>query len=271
MSLTEEEILRYSRHLLLPGFGSQGQERLKAAKVLVVGAGGLGSPVLMYLAAAGVGTLGVADADVVDTTNLQRQILHSTTDVGRTKVSSAEETLSALNPLVTIEAHDTRLEPDNALELIEPYDVVVDGVDNFSSRYLLNDACVRAGKVLVEGGILRFRGLVMSIHGGRTACFRCAYEEPPPEGEVPTCSQAGVLGAVAGIVGTIQAAEVLKIVTGLGEPLFGRLLQLDAAGMTFHEVAIPRRADCPGCGPAAASRPLEACALSCDAARRQEA
>lgn len=270
MGLTEEEILRYSRHLLLPGFGSEGQERLKAAKVLVVGAGGLGSPALLYLAAAGVGTLGVVDADVVDTTNLQRQILHSTTDVGRPKVSSAEETLSALNPLVTIAAHETRLGPANALELIEPYDVVVDGVDNFASRFLLNDACVRAEKSLVEGGILRFRGLVMSIQGGQTACYRCAYEEPPPEGEVPTCSQAGVLGAIAGIVGTIQAAEVLKILTGLGEPLFGRLLQLDAAGMTFHEVAVPRNADCPGCGPGAGSRPLEGYAMSCDAGRRQE-
>ncbi len=226
--LTEEEIQRYSRHIILPEVGGAGQQKLKQASVLVVGAGGLGSPVLLYLAAAGVGRIGIIEDDVVDVTNLQRQILHTTPDVGQPKVKSASETMKQINPLVEIDVYHERLTKENIFPLLEKYDVVVDGVDNFPTRYLINDACVMKGKTLIEGGILRFMGLIMSIRGGETACYRCVYEEPPPPGTVPSCAEAGILGAVAGVMGTLQATEVLKILTGVGKPLYNRMLQFDA-------------------------------------------
>jgi len=247
-SLGEEEVLRYSRHLLLPEFGVQAQARLKAGRVLVVGAGGLGSPVLLYLAAAGVGRLGIVDDDVVDLTNLQRQIAHGTPDVGTSKVGSAATAVTLLNPNVEVVRHEERLDELNVLRLIEPYDVIVDGVDNFAARYLLNDACVLNGKTMVEAGVLRYQGVVTAIDGGRSACYRCAFPEPPPPGVVPTCSQAGVLGAVVGVIGALQAAEVLKILTGNGEPLYDRHLYYDALTARFSEVAVTRSPACPVCG-----------------------
>ena len=263
--LSGDDILRYSRHLLLPGFGAATQQRLRDGRVLVVGAGGLGSPVIIYLAAAGVGTLGIIDNDVVDLTNLQRQIVHGVSDIGRSKVTSATEAVAALNPGVRVVEHDTRLGADNVMQLIAEYDVIVDGVDNFAARFLLNDACVLAGKTLVEAGILRFGGLVMTIRGGESACYRCVFNEPPPPGAVPSCSEAGVLGSVAGVVGALQANEVIKVLTGIGEPLLGRLLQFDALRTEFYEVAVGRAAGCAVCGDAPTiTAPIEydlSCAL----------
>ncbi|GBE57776.1 putative adenylyltransferase/sulfurtransferase MoeZ [bacterium BMS3Abin01] len=247
-NLTEEEIERYSRHIILPEVGGRGQQKLKEASVLVVGAGGLGSPALLYLTAAGVGRIGIIEDDVVDLTNLQRQVLHATADVGKPKAQSASETMKQINPLVEVDVYRERLNKDNILPLVEKYDVVVDGVDNFPTRYLINDACVMKKKALVEGGILRFMGLIMSIRGGETACYRCVYEEPPPPGTVPSCAEAGILGAVAGVVGTLQATEVLKILTGVGKPLFNRMLQFDAEELSFHEVQAKRNPKCPVCG-----------------------
>ncbi len=246
--LSEAEIERYSRHIILPELGGAGQQKLKQASVLVVGAGGLGSPALLYLTAAGVGRIGVIEDDVVDLTNLQRQVLHGTSDVGRPKVISASETMKQLNPHVQIDVYNQRLTKENIFDIIEKYDVIVDGVDNFPTRYLLNDACVMKHKTLVEGGILRFMGLIMSIRGGETACYRCVFEEPPPPGAVPSCAEAGVLGAVAGVIGTMQATEVLKILTGFGQPLYDRLLQFDAEELRFHEVKARRNPKCPVCG-----------------------
>ncbi len=246
--LSEAEIERYSRHIILPELGGAGQQKLKQASVLVVGAGGLGSPALLYLTAAGVGRIGVIEDDVVDLTNLQRQVLHGTSDVGRPKVVSASETMKQLNPHVQIDVYNQRLTKENIFDIIEKYDVIVDGVDNFPTRYLLNDACVMKQKTLVEGGILRFMGLIMSIRGGETACYRCVFEDPPPPGAVPSCAEAGVLGAVAGVVGTMQATEVLKILTGFGQPLYDRLLQFDAEELRFHEVKARRNPKCPVCG-----------------------
>lgn len=247
-NLSEEEIERYSRHIILPEVGGTGQQKLKDASVLVVGAGGLGSPVLLYLTAAGVGRIGIIEDDVVDLTNLQRQVLHATPDVGKPKADSAHETMKKINPHVEVDVYRERLNRDNIFPLLEHYDIVVDGVDNFPTRYLLNDACVMKKKTLVEGGILRFMGLIMSIQGGETACYRCVYEEPPPPGTVPSCAEAGILGAVAGVVGTLQATEVLKIITGVGEPLYNRLLQFDAEALRFHEVKARRNPACPVCG-----------------------
>ncbi len=247
-NLSEEEIERYSRHIILPEVGGGGQQKLKQSSVLVIGAGGLGSPALLYLTAAGVGRIGVIEDDVVDLTNLQRQVLHATPDVGKAKAKSASETMQRLNPHVEIDIHQHRLTKNNIFDIIESYDVIVDGVDNFPTRYLLNDACVMKNKTLVEGGILRFMGLIMSIRGGDTACYRCVFEEPPPPGTVPSCAEAGVLGAVAGVVGTLQATEVLKILTGIGKPLYNRLLQFDAEELRFHEVKAKRNPGCPVCG-----------------------
>lgn len=247
-NLTEEEIERYSRHIILPEVGGTGQQKLKESSVLVVGAGGLGSPVILYLTAAGVGRIGVIEDDVVDLTNLQRQILHATPDVGKHKAQSASETMRQINPHVEVDVYRQRLNKDNIFALLDKYDVVVDGVDNFPTRYLLNDACVMKKKTLVEGGILRFMGLIMSIRGGETACYRCVFEEPPPPGTVPSCAEAGILGAVAGVAGTLQATEVLKILTGVGKPLFNRLLQFDAEELRFHEVKAKRNPRCPVCG-----------------------
>lgn len=246
--LTRPELLRYARHLALPGVGVEGQRRLKAARVLCVGAGGLGSPLALYLAAAGVGTLGIVDFDVVDATNLQRQILHGTGDVGRSKLDSAAERLADANPHVEIVRHETRLTSDNALDLLAGYDVVVDGTDNFPTRYLVNDACVLLGKPNVYGSIFRWEGQVsvFAMPGG--PCYRCLFREPPPPGLVPNCAEGGVLGVLPGVIGSLQALETLKLLLGVGEPLTGRLLIFDALDLSWREVALRRNPDCPVCG-----------------------
>ncbi len=254
--LTREELARYHRHIILPEVGEAGQRRLKAARVLCVGTGGLGSPVAMYLAAAGVGTLGLVDFDVVEFHNLQRQILHATPDVGRPKLQSARLRLSALNPGVKLVLHDGALNSSNALRIIRDYDLVVDGTDNFPARYLINDACVILGKPEVYGAIFRFEGQasVFATSGG--PCYRCVYPEPPPPGLVPSCAEAGVFGALPGVVGSIQATEAIKLVLGIGEPLAGRLLVYDALRMTFRELRVRRNAQCPVCGDAPSIREL---------------
>src|SRR5215217_5500505 len=247
-SLTAMEIKRYSRHLILPEVGVDGQRKLKAAKVLCIGAGGLGSPVALYLAAAGVGTIGIVDFDVVDYSNLQRQILHGTSDVGRSKLDSAREKLVALNPEVKIELYDTALSSENALDLFRPYDVIVDGTDNFPTRYLVNDACVLLRKPNAYGSIFRFEGQasVFALESG--PCYRCLYPEPPPPGLVPSCTEGGVLGVLPGIIGMIQATEALKLILGVGEPLIGRFLIFDALRMKFRELKLRKDPECPVCG-----------------------
>jgi sulfur-carrier protein adenylyltransferase/sulfurtransferase len=247
-SLTAMEIKRYSRHLILPEVGVDGQRKLKAAKVLCIGAGGLGSPVALYLAAAGVGTIGIVDFDVVDYSNLQRQILHGTSDVGRSKLDSARDKLVALNPEVKIELFDTALSSANALDLFRPYDVIVDGTDNFPTRYLVNDACVLLRKPNAYGSIFRFEGQA-SVFGLESGpCYRCLYPEPPPPGLVPSCAEGGVLGVLPGLVGVIQATEALKLILGVGEPLIGRFLIVDALRMKFRELKLRKDPDCPVCG-----------------------
>ena len=246
--LTNDEIKRYSRHLIMPEVGVEGQRKLKAAKVLCIGAGGLGSPAAMYLAAAGVGTLGIVDFDVVDFSNLQRQILHGTPDVGRSKLASAKDRLNALNPNVKIENYETALSSQNALELFEPYDVILDGTDNFPTRYLVNDACVLLGKPNAYGSIFRFEGQA-SVFGTKDGpCYRCLYPEPPPPGLVPSCAEGGVLGVLPGIIGVIQATETLKLIMKVGEPLIGRFLIFDALRMKFRELKLRKEPDCPVCG-----------------------
>jgi len=247
--LSNDEILRYSRHLIMPEVGLEGQQRLKAARVLCVGAGGLGSPLMLYLAAAGVGTLGLVDFDVVDYTNLQRQVIHATADVGRPKLASAAEKLRALNPYVALRPFETRLTSDNALEMVRQFDLVVDGTDNFATRYLVNDACVLTGRPNVYGSIFRFDGQASVLCAREGPCYRCLYPEPPPPGLVPSCAEGGVLGILPGLVGLIQATEVVKLVLGRGEPLVGRLLLVDALGMRFRELKVRRSPDCPVCGP----------------------
>jgi adenylyltransferase/sulfurtransferase len=246
--LSRAELLRYSRHLILPEVGYEGQRRLKAASALVVGAGGLGSPLALYLAAAGVGRIGLVDFDLVDETNLQRQILHGTSGVGRTKLESARARLADLNPHVAIETHEARLTRDNAFEILEPYDVVVDGTDNFPTRYLVNDACVLMGKPNVHGSIFRFEGQVSVFDAARGPCYRCLYPEPPPPGLVPTCAEGGVLGVLPGVIGTLQGVETLKLLLGVGEPLIGRLLLFDALSMSFRELSLRKDPGCPLCG-----------------------
>jgi len=246
--LTRDEIKRYSRHLILPEVGMEGQRRLKAAKVLCIGAGGLGSPVAMYLAAAGVGTIGIVDFDVVDFSNLQRQILHSTPDVGRPKLVSAKEKLLAMNPHITVVTHDTALSSENALELFAPYDIIVDGTDNFPTRYLVNDACVLLGKPNAYGSIFRFEGQASVFATKDGPCYRCLYPEPPPPGLVPSCAEGGVLGVLPGVVGCIQATETIKLIIGQGEPLVGRFLIFDALRMKFRELKLRKDPDCPVCG-----------------------
>jgi sulfur-carrier protein adenylyltransferase/sulfurtransferase len=246
--LSNEEIRRYSRHLLLPEVGIDGQRRLKDARVLCVGAGGLGSPVSMYLAAAGVGTLGLVDYDVVDVSNLQRQILYTSADAGRAKLVAARARLSAMNPAIRVDIHPFALTSENALDIMRGYDVIVDGSDNFETRYLINDACVLLGKPDVSGSVFRFEGQVSVWATMQGPCYRCLYPEPPTPGLVPGCGEAGVLGVLPGIIGTIQAAEAIKLVTGVGETLAGRLLILDAMKMRFREVRIARAPDCPVCG-----------------------
>ncbi|MCA1635283.1 MAG: molybdopterin-synthase adenylyltransferase MoeB [Acidobacteria bacterium] len=246
--LTNEEIARYSRHLILPEVGVEGQRRLKAARVLMIGTGGLGAPLGMYLAAAGVGTLGLVDFDVVDASNLQRQIIHGTRDVGRPKIESARDRLSDINPNVKIETYETRLTSENALELFRDYDVIADGTDNFPTRYLVNDACVLAGKPNVYGSIFRFEGQASVFWGARGACYRCLYPEPPPPGLVPSCAEGGVLGVLPGIVGAIQANEAIKIILGADGVLLNRLLLFDAWGMRFRELRLRKDPACPVCG-----------------------
>ncbi len=247
-SLSHEEILRYSRHLIMPEVAMEGQLRLKQARVLLIGAGGLGSPVALYLAAAGVGRIGLVDFDVVDLTNLQRQILHGTSDVGRKKLDSAVERLRQINPHVTVDRYDVALTRDNALEIIADYDIVVDGTDNFPTRYLVNDACVMLGKPNVYGSIFRFEGqaTIFAYPGG--PCYRCLYPEPPPPGLVPSCAEGGVLGILPGLIGVIQATETVKLILGKGQPLVGRLLLYDALAMRFRELKLRRNPDCPVCG-----------------------
>lgn len=244
---TEEELQRYSRHILLADVGVEGQERLRQASVLVVGAGGLGSPIALYLAAAGVGTIGIVDGDVVDLSNLGRQVIHFTADVGRPKVESATEKVRLVNPHVRVVTHQVFLTAENAREVIAPYDFVVDGTDNFPVKFLINDACVMLGKPFSHGGILRFEGQTFTYVPGH-ACYRCLFGAPPPPGAVPTCSQAGVLGAIAGMLGTIQAAEALKYFTGVGELLTDRLLTFKAKTMEFRNIRTRRRCNCPVCG-----------------------
>jgi sulfur-carrier protein adenylyltransferase/sulfurtransferase len=247
-SLSREELLRYSRHLILPDVALDGQRRIKAARVLLVGAGGLGSPAALYLAAAGVGTLGLVDFDVVDVTNLQRQVLHGTSDIGRSKLESARERIADLNPHVNVETHETRLTSENALEILGRYDIIVDGTDNFATRYLTNDACVMLGKPNVYGSIFRFDGQASVFAMPDGPCYRCLFPTPPPPGLVPSCAEGGVLGVLPGLVGTIQATETLKLILGAGDSLVGRLLLIDAMGMRFHTVRVPRDPACPACG-----------------------
>ncbi|HSA93024.1 MAG TPA: molybdopterin-synthase adenylyltransferase MoeB [Terriglobales bacterium] len=248
-ALSNEEILRYSRHLIMPEVGMEGQQKLKAAKVLCIGAGGLGSPLTMYLAAAGVGTLGIVDFDVVDFTNLQRQIIHGTEDVGRKKLESAEETLKSINPFVEIRKFETRLTSQNALEIFRDFDVIADGTDNFPTRYLVNDACVLTGKPNVYGSIFRFEGQASVFATKDGPCYRCLYPEPPPPGLVPSCAEGGVLGILPGLIGVIQATETIKLILGKGDPLIGRLLLVDAMGMNFRQVKLRKNPECPVCGP----------------------
>jgi len=248
--LSREEFLRYSRHLVMPEVTLAGQRKLREARVLVVGAGGLGSPLALYLAAAGVGTLGLVDFDAVDLTNLQRQILYSTADVGRPKVVVAAERLKALNPGVTVVPHPLRLDRTNVLEIVSAYDVVADGTDNFPTRYLVNDACVLTGRPNVYASIFRFDGQVAVFDAARGPCYRCLFPEPPPPGLVPSCADGGVLGVLPGIVGSLQALEVLKLLLGRGEPLVGRLVLFDALGFRFRELAIRKDPRCPVCGEA---------------------
>ncbi len=247
-TLTNDEILRYSRHLIMPEVGMEGQQKLKAAKVLCIGTGGLGSPLALYLAAAGVGTLGLVDFDVVDYTNLQRQIIHTTADVGRKKLDSAAEKLKAINPFVEIKKFDTRLSSENALEIFADFDIIADGTDNFPTRYLVNDACVLTGKPNVYGSIFRFEGQASVFAAEEGPCYRCLYPEPPPPGLVPSCAEGGVLGILPGLVGVIQATEVVKLILGTGDPLIGRLLLIDALGMKFRELKLRKNPECPACG-----------------------
>lgn len=254
--LSHDEIKRYSRHLIMPEVGLDGQRRLKAARVLCIGAGGLGSPATLYLAAAGVGTIGLVDFDVVDFSNLQRQILHGTPDVGRPKLESARDRLTAVNPNVRIETHETALTSANAREILAGYDLVIDGTDNFPTRYLVNDACVLLGKPNVYGSIFRFEGQASIFGAPGGPCYRCLYPEPPPPGLVPSCAEGGVLGVLPGIVGTIQATEAVKLLLGIGTPLVGRLLVFDALQMRFREFTLQRDPACPVCGEAPTIREL---------------
>ncbi|HEX8713312.1 MAG TPA: molybdopterin-synthase adenylyltransferase MoeB [Terracidiphilus sp.] len=246
--LNAEELARYSRHIILPEVGLEGQRKLKAARVLCVGAGGLGSPLAFYLAAAGIGTLGLVDFDVVDASNLQRQIIHSTRDIGRKKLDSAAEKLTALNPALNVVKHETMLSSTNALEILKDYDIVADGTDNFPTRYLVNDACVLLGKPNVYGSIFRFEGQASVFAAENGPCYRCLYPEPPPPGLVPSCAEGGVLGILPGLVGVIQATEAIKLILGQGEPLIGRLLLVDSLAMRFRELKLRRNPECPVCG-----------------------
>jgi sulfur-carrier protein adenylyltransferase/sulfurtransferase len=247
-SLNNEEVLRYSRHLIMPEVGMEGQQKLKAARVLCIGTGGLGSPLALYLSAAGVGTIGLVDFDVVDFTNLQRQVIHFTGDVGRPKLESAREKIAAINPFVNVRTFNTKLTSANALELFADFDIIVDGTDNFPTRFLVNDACVFTGKPNVYGSIFRFEGQASVFAAKDGPCYRCLYPEPPPPGLVPSCAEGGVLGILPGLVGLIQATEAIKLILGSGQPLIGRLLLIDALGMKFRELKLRKNPDCVVCG-----------------------
>lgn len=249
IELSNEEVQRYSRHLIMPEVGVSGQKRLKAASILLIGAGGLGSPLAMYLAAAGIGRIGLVDYDIVDYTNLQRQIIHGTSDVGRPKLHSARERILDINPHVQVDAYEQPLTSANALEILAPYDIVIDGTDNFPTRYLTNDACVLLGKPNVYGSIFRFEGQASVFYAEEGPCYRCLFPEPPPPGLVPSCAEGGVLGVLPGTIGAIQATEAIKLVIGQGESLIGRLLLYDALDMTFDEVRLRKNPSCPICGP----------------------
>jgi adenylyltransferase/sulfurtransferase len=246
--LTVDEVRRYSRHLIIPDVGMTGQKRLKNAKVLCVGAGGLGSPALLYLAAAGVGTLGVIDFDVVDESNLQRQIIHGQSDVGRSKAESARDSILELNPNVNVVLHEERLDSDNALRIFGPYDLIVDGTDNFATRYLVNDACVLLGKPYVWGSIYRFDGQASVFWAEHGPCYRCLYPEPPPPGMVPSCAEGGVLGVLCASIGSIQVNEAIKLIAGIGDPLVGRLMIYDALEMSYRKLQVKKDPECPVCG-----------------------
>lgn len=249
MAFTDDQLERYSRHLILKEIGVRGQKKLLAARVLVIGAGGLGSPAAMYLAAAGVGTIGIVDDDVVDLSNLQRQIIHGAGNVGMPKVESAAETVTSINPDVTVKPYHIRVSAGNIAELIAGYDVIVDAADNFSTKFLINDACVLAGKPYIYGGALRFEGQLMTYVPGRGPCYRCIFRDMPAAGEVPSCKEAGVLGAVVGVIGSMQAVEAVKLILGVGKPLTARLMTFDALAMTCRAVSLPEREpDCPVCG-----------------------
>ena len=244
----EDEIKRYSRHIILPEVGGIGQRRLKEAKILVAGAGGLGSPASLYLAAAGIGLIGIIDMDIVDISNLQRQILHRTEDVGKEKTLSAERALKDINPDINVKRYQKRISADNIMNIIKDYDLVIDGVDNFPARYLLNDACFFLAKPLIDAGILKFDGQLMTIIPDKGPCYRCIFPEPPPAGMVPSCQEAGILGAVAGILGVLQATEAIKYILGKGNLLVGKILIFDALSLTFRVININRNKECPLCG-----------------------
>jgi adenylyltransferase/sulfurtransferase len=265
VDLTRDELIRFSRHLTLPEFGVKGQKRLKAARVLCVGAGGLGSPASLYLAAAGVGTIGLVEFDTVDVTNLQRQILYTTADIGRSKLAAASARLRGMNPHLNVEAHDVRLNASNAPELISGYDVILDGTDNFAARYLVNDACVMAQRPNIYGSIFRFEGQASVFAAPNGPCYRCLHPEPPAPGLVPNCADAGVLGVLPGIIGTIQATEAIKLVTGIGEPLIGRFVIYDALRMRFRELRLARDPRCAVCGDRPTIRELIEYEGYCDA------
>lgn len=248
MNLREDQIERYSRQIILPNVGGKGQEKLLNAKVLIIGAGGLGSPCALYLVSAGIGKIGIVDSDAVELNNLQRQILHSTQNVGKPKVESAKERLNAINPDTEVILYKIRLTSENILEIIQGYDIIVDGSDNFPTRYLVNDACVLSKRPFSHGGIFRFDGQAITIVPGESACYRCLFPEPPPPGLVPSCQEAGILGAVAGVIGVIQANEVLKYILGIGELLTGKLLVFNALDSSFRQVKVPRDPKCPVCG-----------------------
>ncbi len=247
-NFSNEQIERYSRHIILNEVGGMGQTRLLESKVLLIGAGGLGSPIAMYLAAAGVGTLGIVDDDVVDLSNLQRQILHGVSDIGVLKTKSAGTTIAEMNPDIKVIPYNERITSENAFQILEQYDLIVDGCDNFPTRYLLNDACVMLGKPIVHGSISQFEGQVTVLYPGKGPCYRCIFPEPPPPGMAPSCQEAGVFGVLPGIIGTIQAVEVLKVLLGIGEPLIGNLLLFDALSMDFNRLKLRQNCDCPMCG-----------------------
>ena len=249
MAFTNEQLERYSRHIILKEVGVKGQKKLLNSKVLIIGAGGLGAPAALYLAAAGIGTIGIVDADEVDLSNLQRQIIHSTADIGKIKVQSAKETMCAINPDITVNTYHTFVTSENVMDLIAPYDFILDGTDNFPAKFLINDACVMAKKPFSHAGIIRFKGQLMTYVPDRGPCYRCVFKNPPPKDAVPTCKQAGVIGAIAGVIGCLQALEAIKYICGLGDLLTGNLLTFDALKMEFHKIKLPPRdGKCAVCG-----------------------